>query len=201
MTALPLALLLALAAPGAAARGRPAPPASGAEAATTPAAPLSDEEMAARVQTYLSTIDTPISAERWRELGPRAVAPLEAVLGDPDALPRRRARAVDALSIVGGNRARELVLATARSEELPYGIRASALRGAGRLLGSQELVAQLRPVMESAGMAPVRSTAAEVLARNGGSAGCSAVRAQAGRERGQDRRQFTRALETCGVTP
>jgi hypothetical protein len=43
-------------------------------------AQLSDAEVASRVETYLSTIDTRVTNEHWQALGPRAVAPLEAAL-------------------------------------------------------------------------------------------------------------------------
>ena len=195
MTALPLTLLIALAAPGTPPRNaRPVERAPSADTAPAPA--LSGDEIAQRVRTYLAAIDTPITASQWRELGQSAVAPLEAVLHDPGALPSRRAKAVDALSVIGGARAKQLVLETAQSEDEPFGVRASAIRGAARVLTARELAAKLRPVMENAGQTPIRATAAEVLARHAGASSCAAVRAQAGRE-GHERAQFTRALERC----
>ncbi|HEX9288652.1 MAG TPA: hypothetical protein VF904_03925 [Anaeromyxobacteraceae bacterium] len=195
MTALSLTLLVALTAPGTPARN--ARPRSDTPAATAPAPDLSDAEVESRVRTYLGAIDTPISADRWRALGPRAVAPLEAVLRDPEALPSRRAKAVEALSVVGGARARQLVLETAHSEQEPFGVRASALRGAPRVLPAKELVKQLRPVMEGAQDPTVRAAAAEVLARHAAKSSCAAVRAQASRE-GEARGQFANAVERCG---
>jgi len=196
MTALSLTLLVALTAPGTPARN--ARPRSDTPAATAPAQDLSDAEVESRVRTYLGAIDTPISADRWRALGPRAVAPLEAVLRDPNALPSRRAKAVEALSVVGGARARQLVLETARAEQEPFGVRASALRGAPRVLPAKELARQLRPVMERAEDPTIRATAAEVLARHAAKSSCAAVRAQASREEGEARGQFANAIERCG---
>ena len=207
MTALTLTLLVTLAAPGAVQRNRPRPPAATAPAdagtATPPAtpAPLTDTEVQGRVHAYLSTIDTPVRPAQWKALGPRAVPALEAVVQDPEALPSRRAKALDGLSILGGDRARQVVLEKARSEDEPYGVRASALRGAARMLSQEELEQELKPVLESARQAPVRATAAEVLARHGGTSACAAVRAQAGREKSGARRQFTRALQTCQQEP
>ncbi|HTT70005.1 MAG TPA: hypothetical protein VMG32_02185 [Anaeromyxobacteraceae bacterium] len=178
---------------------RNAPPASSRSAA--PAAPLSDAEVAARVHTYLAAIDTPIRPEQWQALGPRAVAPLEAVLSDQGALPSRRAKAVMALALLGGARARSLVLATARSDGVPLGVRASALEGAGHLLPPGELFLELRPVLEKAPAAPVRALAAGVLSRRAPGGACGAIRAQASREGPEERLAFGRALERCAAPP
>lgn len=194
MTALSLTLLLALA--GRPAHQLPAPAPAQQPAASAPA--LSDAEVAQRVDAYLGSIDTPITADEWRGLGPQAVAPLAATATNPDALSTRRAKALGALSILGGARARQVVLDAARSEKEPFAVRASALRGAGRLLGPKALAKELKPVLQGAREAPLRATAAEVLAGRGGASGCAAVRAQAAREPGEVRGQFARALERCG---
>jgi hypothetical protein len=168
-----------------------------AQAASAPPAPLSDEEVAARVGTYLASIDTPIRAEQWQALGPRAVSPLKDVVSDPSALPSRRAKAVGALALVGGAKAKRLVLAIALSDDEPFGVRASALAGAGQLLSTPALVRALRPVMEQAKEAPVRAVAAEVLSRHAQASACGAIRAQAGREAPDGRAVFERALSQC----
>ena len=192
MTAISLTLLLALA-------GRPAHQAPATEQPST-ASPqaLSDQEVAQRVDEYLGTIDTPITADEWRALGPRAVNRLAAVATDPEALSSRRGKALGALTALGGARARQVVLDTARSEQAPFAVRASALRGAGHLLGPKSLATTLSPVLEKARDAPVRATAAEVLAAHAGASGCSAVRAQVAREPQETRGHFARALERCG---
>jgi hypothetical protein len=197
MPALSLTLLLALTGLGTPARNA-RPPGGETPAGTTTAEDLSAAEVASRVRAYLGAIDTPIPEGRWRALGPGAVAALETVVRDPDALPSRRAKAVEALSVLGGARARTLVLETARSEQEPFGVRASALRGASRLLATKDLVKQLRPVMEGADDPTVRATAAEVLARHAARSSCQAVRAQAGREGSDVRGQFAPALVRCG---
>jgi len=196
MTALPLVLLVALAGLGTPPRNA-RPPVTQPPAETSTAQELTDEEVASQVHAYLGSIDTPITATRWRALGQSAVSPLEAVVRDPSALPSRRAKAVEALSVLGGARSRKVVLEVARSEEEPFGVRASALRGAGRMLATKDLVKELRPVMESAHEAPTRATAAEVLARHAPRSSCKSVRAQADREARYVRMQFGPALERC----
>ena len=196
MTAISLTLLLALA-------GRPAhqaPATEQVQPSTASPQALSDQEVAQRVDEYLGTIDTPITADEWRALGPRAVNRLAAVATDTEALSSRRGKALGALTALGGARARQVVLDTARSEQAPFAVRASALRGAGHLLGPKSLSTALSPVLEKAHEAPVRATAAEVLAAHAGASGCSAVRAQVAREPQETRGHFARALESCGGT-
>jgi hypothetical protein len=195
MTAISLTLLLALAG------GRPVHHAPATEQAQPPAASpsaLSDEEVAQRVDEYLGTIDTPITADEWRALGPRAVNRLAAIATDAEALSTRRAKAVGALSVLGGSRARQVVVELAQSEQAPFAVRASALHGAGRLLGAKSLSKTLGPVLEKAREPPVRAVAADVLAGRAGASGCSAVRAQVAREPEETRGHFARALERCG---
>src|SRR6266540_3364600 len=98
------ALVLALAAPGAPTYRPPRPPAPAETPAAGPDEPLSDDEVRARVASYLGTND----------------------------VPSRRAAAVAGLSSIGGPRARELVVSTARSEGEPFAVRAAALHGAPR---------------------------------------------------------------------
>ena len=200
MNAFSIGLLLLLSVPGALPRP-PRPPPAATDAGASPGAAaqgLSDEELAARVDTYLDTIDTPVRAAQWQALGPRAVPLLEKVVRDPVALPSRRARAIGALSAIGGDTARQVVLDTARSDAQPYGVRASALRGAGRLLTPSELVKELGPIMEGAPRPSIRAVAADVLARHATASACPAIRAQAGRESSHARARFSRALELCG---
>ena len=203
-TSLALALAIALAAPGAALRNgrtRVRPPAADtAPASPAAAAPeLSDAEVTARVEAYLDAIDTPVSAEAWGALGSRAVAPLQAV-ATSGTFPSRRAKAVAALSIIGGERARDTVLSLAKSDAEPFAVRASALRSAARVLTSRELSSALTPVLEGAPQRPVRAVAAQVLARHAPQAACTAIRSQAARE-GDRRAAFAGALERCAGAP
>jgi hypothetical protein len=194
MNALSLALLLALGVVGAPRDARP-PGGAAADAATT--ADLTDAQVAGLVRSYLGAIDRPVSEERWRALGPRAVSALEAVVRDPQALPSRRGKALGALSIVGGERARSVLLETVRSEREPFNVRASAMRGAARLVPARTLDAELRPLLRGARDPMVRAVAAEVLAEEAPASSCEAVAAQAARETPARRGHFSRALEAC----
>jgi HEAT repeat protein len=179
----------------------PAPEADAGAPADASEPARSDQEISETVHTYLAAIDTPIRASQWKALGPQAVAPLAAVVHDPDALPSRRAKAVGALAVIGGPEAQKVVLEIAQSEAEPFAVRASALRGAPLLVGKKELVKQLRPVMQKAKNPTVRAAAAEVLAQHAGASACNDVRAQATRETAKMRSRFARALQQCGPSP
>ena len=155
---------------------------------------LSPEQLRKTVETYLGSIDTPIPAARWQALGPAAGPVLEQVLDDPKAFPSRRAKALDGLVWAAPERAAPRVTRLAQSEDEPIVVRVAALHGAVLLQPARQLVATLRPVLESAREPGMRAAAAELLARHGRSAGCQAVRAQAGREATG---AFDRALARC----
>jgi hypothetical protein len=178
---------------------RPAAPRA-APGATGPDSTLSDEEVRQRAEAYLDALDVPVTPDQWRALGPRAVPFLEEVVTNPDGLPSRRAAAVGGLAVIGGNRAREVVLKTAHSGAEPVAVRAAALHGAPRVLTSRELVRELKPVLERASEPATRAAAADVLARHVPRAACSAIRAQAGRE-AEGEAHFQRALQRCGAVP
>jgi hypothetical protein len=196
MIALPLALALALTGVDAPARNRPHASAATQET-TSPTSDMSDAEVAQRVQTYLGALDRPVSAGRWRALGPRAVPTLARIAEDSQALPSQRAKALSGLSALGGASAQQAVLDVAKREDVPFSVRASAIEGAGRLLAAKDLSRELEPILRRAGAAPVRAVAAETLARHAPSA-CGAVRAQATRESPRHRASFGKALERCG---
>ncbi len=178
---------------------RPPHPSTPAQSpVTVPDERLSDDEVRARVANYLDTIDVPVTIDQWRALGPRAIPLLEQVLANRDGLPSRRAASVGGLAVIGGKRARELVLETARSDDEPFAVRAAALHGAPRVLKSRELVRELTPVLQGAHEPAVRAAAAEVLARHSPRTACAAIRAQAERE-GKERDHFARALERCAA--
>jgi HEAT repeat protein len=168
--------------------------------ASAPDETLSDLEVSSRVATYLRRIDSPVEAEQWQALGPRAIPLLEQVLTNPRELPSRRASAVSGLAEIGGPRARERIIQIARSESEPFAVRAAALDSAPRVLDSQELIRELSPVLEKSRQPLARAAAAEVLARNAPSAACAAVRAQAAREP-EGKGRFERALEGCESSP
>ena len=163
-------------------------------AAPEPAAPLSPEELRKTIETYLNSIDIPISPARWQALGPAAAPQLEQVLDDPQAFPTRRAKALDGLISAAPERAAPRLARLAQSEDEPIVVRVSALHGATRLLPPHQLMAALKPVLQSAKQPGLRASAADLLARHGRSAGCQAVRAQAARE---EKGAFDRALQHC----
>lgn len=164
----------------------------------TPDESLTDEEARERAASYVRTIDVPVTADQWRALGPRVVPFLESVAVNGQQLPSRRAAAVSGLAAIGGERSRNVMVTIAQSQEEPFAVRAAAVRGAPCVLGTKDLVRELRPVLERAREAPMRATAAEVLAGTAPQIACPAIRAQAGRERGD---HFRRALDRCATTP
>ncbi|HVP67734.1 MAG TPA: hypothetical protein VMT17_10785 [Anaeromyxobacteraceae bacterium] len=160
------------------------------------APPAADGQLRLAVDTYLGSIDTPISAARWKALGPRAPAVLSAIARDEGDLPGRRATAMAALGLVGGPEAlaaaRELSVAGA-----PFAVRVEAVNALSRLVSPSELRAALAPVMKGAAEARVRAVAAEALARHAPEETCGAVQAQAEAEAPADRPRYHRALAAC----
>ena len=194
LTSAALALALAMG-PG---RNAPHPASPDAPPA---AAPATDAELRQQIDAYLGSFDTPITVERWKALGPRAVPLLAAAARDPQRFPSRRAKAIAALGAVGGPEARDAVLAAARSPDEPFAVRATAMYAAGSLLSSQALVRELKPVMEREREPALRGVAADVLSRHAAGNGCAAVRAQVQKEPPQSRGHFTQALERCDHEP
>jgi HEAT repeat protein len=178
-------------------RRPPPPPPDQAE--TKPVAQLSDDEIRDRIETYLGVIDTPVSLERWRALGPRAAPFIEEIAASRKNLPTRRAMAIDGLSAVGGATAPAVLTGLSRGEDEPLVVRLSAVRGLGRVVKGAKLAAALTPVLEGAKDARVRGVAAQTLAEHARKQSCKAVKAQALREDDEARGHYERALDRCGV--
>lgn len=185
MTAAGLVLCVALAAPRVV-----APPAD-------PPPPADAAELAERLQVAFGMIHGGPSAGFWRALGAGAVSELDRVARDAEAMPSRRARALEGLSHVGGDRAAAALRDLSAAEGLPFSVRAAAMEGAGRLLSPTELSRLLKPVLEGAARPADRAVAAEVLAARGSAAGCAVIRAQVSREPPAIRPAFHRALSGC----
>jgi len=152
-----------------------------------------DEHIRQHIETYLGSIDTPVRPAQWRALGPRGAAILESMAQDPQVLPTRRAKALDGLSAIGTPTAADTMLRLAKSEHDPLVVRLSAVRGASRVLPTDQVAPAIEPILDSAQDGHVRAAAAEVLSNRGA---CAPVRAQAARE--DDPRRLRRALQRCG---
>ena len=162
---------------------------------------LTDDQIRDQIETYLGAIDTPIGIARWRSLGPRAAPFLEAIAESPRELPMRRAKAIEGLSAVGGDKAKGLLTQLARTEDESLVVRLSSVRGMGRLERGSQLSAALRPVLEGAKDARVRGLAATALSEQAPTSACAAVKAQAQREDDESRIHYRKALERCGEPP
>ncbi len=154
----------------------------------------SDEALKQTVETYLSSIDVPISAARWKALGPDA-APLLASIAQSDALPTRRAKALHALALVDAARAAPLATADVADAAQPLVVRSAAARAVALSLPPAEAVGVLRPVLSSAS-APLQRRAAEALA-SVGPEGCSALVAHAEGLSAEAQAPFASALARC----
>jgi hypothetical protein len=197
MTTLALTTLAVALTVGAPARNARPAPQEGQQQDSTAATAQSDAEVAERVDAYLSAIDRPIAPERWRALGPRGAAALAAIASDRGQFPSKRARAVSALSAIGGAQAKRVALELAKSGREAFSVRAAALETASRLASAQELAREITPVLQGAREAPLRAVAADVLSNRAPAASCAAVRAQAAREPQHARQAFANALERC----
>jgi hypothetical protein len=165
------------------------PPVGGAADACDPA-------VREKTLALLGTIDQPIRPATWRALGPEAV-PVLAEVAASDALPTRRALALEGLAALGGDRAEALHRSLAGDWKAPRAVRRAAVRGLGRLVAADRLDAALRPVLEHDPDRAVRASAAEVLSRRSPAASCAAVRAQARREGDAGNALFARAIAAC----
>jgi hypothetical protein len=175
----------------------PRPPRAGAAPEKpAPQQKLSDAELRERVETYLGTIDRPVTKERWKALGPDAAPLLEGVIADGSQFPTRRAKAVDGLVAVAPDRAAQLVGKLARDEKQPGVVRVAAMHGAAQVFPAPRAVSELRPVLQSARSAGLRAEAADLIAARQG--GCAEVRDQVAREKAEHRGAFQRALKRCG---
>ncbi len=183
MTASALALALALV--------------SATGAAGAPAAGACDPAVRQKTLALLGAIDRPIRPETWRALGPCAEPVLAEVAAASDALPTRRALALEGLAAVGGTRAEALHRSLAADTHEPRAVRRAAIRGLGRLVARDELDATLRPLLERDPDRGVRAGAADVLARRSPAASCAAIRSQARREGTSGNALFARALAAC----
>jgi len=158
---------------------------------------LGDEEVRAQVWTYLSAIDTPIDAALWKALGPRATPVLVEIAGDRGNFPTIRAKALDALSIVGGVNSAATFRAAARDDSEPFVVRFSAMRALARTGEAGSSQGDLAALASTAGDPRIRAAAAEAMARADAKGSCAIVQSQASRESDDARRYYQRALRLC----
>ena len=149
-----------------------------------------------QIQALLATRDTPVTPQQWRALGPGALPELERLAADRSELPTRRGRAIEGVGALGSHRAPKLLVRLSRSEDEPYVVRMSAIRGTGRTLSASRQLVALQPVLEGAKDPALRGVTAEVLSRHASS--CEAVTAQATRETDEWRGRYKAALSRCG---
>jgi hypothetical protein len=158
---------------------------------------LSDDEVREQVNAYLGSIDTPIRANQWKALGPRAVPLLERIARSHDELPTRRARAIDGLVALADRRAPALFKQIAARESEPINVRLSAVAALSLVTPRRRAAEVLKPILEGAGDPRLRALAAEQIAIRSRGKSCDLVRARVERETEQARAQFQRALLHC----
>jgi HEAT repeat protein len=165
--------------------------------ADQPATELSDADLRAQIDTYLGSIDTPIRAEQWAALGPRANPILEQIVR-ANAMPTRRAKAIDGLAALNGPDAPALFSEVARNEKEPVTVRLAAVRGLGRVASEARVSSALQPLLQHAKDPRVRAAAADQLVQRTNGKSCNLVRAQVSRESANGKLHFARALSRCG---
>lgn len=164
----------------------------------SPAAPDAEppEDVRARALALLGGIDRRVPAETFRELGPEGEAALQDIALSGE-LPVYRARALEALALIGGSRAEAAHRAAAADASAPRVVRRAAVRGLGRLAGAAGAPRELRPFLARDRDPAIRAAAAESLASVSPRASCGAIRSQALKEDPRDRAGFSKALAAC----
>ena len=157
----------------------------------------SDAEARAHAEALLGAIDRPVSADRFRALGPAALDLLAEVAASGDRMPSLRANALGALASVDPGRAEPLARALADSDGAPPALRQTAVRVLGRMLPAARLRSAIAPVLRAAPDAALRAVAAETLARHAPDLGCPEVMDQIALETEGDRVAFERAAVLC----
>jgi hypothetical protein len=197
-----LSLILAalLAAPGITQKRPPPQKAPASEdQQVQPKDELSAEEVQRHVEGYLGSIDTPITANQWKQLGPRAVPMLERIAMSQNELPTRRAKAIDGLAAIGDSRAPALFKRIAGQQNEPINVRFAAVRGVAQMTPRDQAAQALKPILQNANDSRVRALAAEQIAVRSRGKSCDMVRAQLEREKEDVRGHYGRAMKQCGI--
>jgi len=160
---------------------------------------LSADEVRDHVEGYLGSIDTPITANQWRALGPRAVPMLERIAMDQHELPTRRAKAIDGLAALGDTRAPALFKRIASQDSEKINVRFAAVRGLAQVTPPAQAVTNLKPILQGAKDSRVRALAAEQIAVRSRGKSCDLVKAQLDRETNDARGHYGRAMKQCAM--
>jgi hypothetical protein len=169
-----------------------------ASAPALPCAPRAgdpDAEVRARACDLLGAIDRPVPDAAWRGLGPAADRLLVEIASSP-GFAVHRARALEGLAARGGPGAGELLRTLATSTDAPAAVRRAAIRGLGRLLSTDAVVATLRPLLERDPDLRVRAAAAETLVRRAPAESCPLIHARAASP--GEAIPLERAVAACG---
>lgn len=166
-------------------------------APASPAPAPTDAEVRAQAEALLGAIDRPVSAARWKALGPVAVEVLAEVAASPDRMPSQRSQALAALAQVDAARAVPIARALADSDGAPLSTRETAVRVLGRTLSPAALRSAVAPLLRAAPDAALRAVAAETLARHAPGLSCAEVMDQASLEPAAERPAFERAARLC----
>jgi hypothetical protein len=158
---------------------------------------LSDDEARSRMNAFLGSIDTPISAQQWAALGTRVGPWLEEIAKSTSELPTRRAKAIDGLIGSKWSRSSAVLRELSRDESVPANVRFHSVRGLGQLLAKDKVERELTPVLEGAKDARVRAVAAEQISKRAGR--CGAIQRQLLREEENHKDLYYRAIATCGL--
>ena len=157
---------------------------------------LADDSLEAQVDSYLGGLDQPVAAEHWKGLGPNAVPILERHALDPKELPSIRARAVEALGLVGTVVHGEKLLQVSADPSAPLLVRTTALRSAGKLVSQERVETAIAPLLSADPSPRIRGAAADVMAERLGASACARIRKQAKGESANPH-PFAPALKKC----
>lgn len=192
-------LAVLLAAPGTMQKKPPPQPPAAGDQQVQPNEALSADEVREHVEGYLGSIDTPIKANQWKALGPRAVPMLERIAMDQNELPTRRAKAIDGLTALGDTRAPALFKRIASQDSEKINVRFAAVRGLAQVTPPAQAVTNLKPILQGAKDSRVRALAAEQIAVRSRGKSCDLVKAQLDRETDAARGHYGRAMKQCAM--
>jgi len=147
-----------------------------------------------QVDTFLSTIDTPVTAQQWQALGPDAAAVLMEIASTRTHLPTRRARAVEALGMRKDAAAAALVSGLVAAAGEPRAVRMAAVRALPQV-ARDRAQATLAPLLQDRDL-HLRAAAAGALSTLGAD-GCKLVAQRLQRETGEERALMERNSAAC----